>query len=298
MYYRAFGLTLCSELALPELIAVDSGDADVQVRRAEVCSFATESPGGTRLLEDGSYVIWNLAGFLLVREGREILVEDRPGFDPALVRMLLLGRCIGALLTQRGWLVLHASAVALGGRAHAFVGASGAGKSTAAAALHAAGGAVVADDLLPVRWPAAGSGDLEGAPYTTGGFPQLKLAAAPAMHFGVTSAPLPPWHPEVPERYYAVSRGFTEGAVPLAAVHVLVRGGPVRAEPLPEQQACLELLRASYAADLLTGAAAHKRHFFACAALVEQVPVSRLYTGDTLSEVARAAALVQRAASR
>lgn len=45
-----------------------------------------------------------------------------------------------------GWLPLHAAVVAAGGRAVAFTGVSGAGKSTAALRLHAAGEHVLAED--------------------------------------------------------------------------------------------------------------------------------------------------------
>ncbi|MFC5847091.1 hypothetical protein [Deinococcus petrolearius] len=45
-----------------------------------------------------------------------------------------------------GWLPLHAAVVAAGDRAVAFTGVSGAGKSTAALRLHAAGGRVLAED--------------------------------------------------------------------------------------------------------------------------------------------------------
>jgi hypothetical protein len=52
--------------------------------------------------------------------------------------------------------VLHASAVELGGSCVAFAGGSGAGKSTAAALLCAAGGSLVSDDAARVE--AAGDG--------------------------------------------------------------------------------------------------------------------------------------------
>jgi hypothetical protein len=52
------------------------------------------------------------------------------------------------LLALQGETVLHASAVSVGGKVIAFTGASGAGKTTTARALSAAGGAIVSEDLL------------------------------------------------------------------------------------------------------------------------------------------------------
>jgi hypothetical protein len=55
------------------------------------------------------------------------------------------------ILALQGETVLHASAVSLGGKVIAFTGASGAGKTTTARALSAAGGAIVSEDLLWVE---------------------------------------------------------------------------------------------------------------------------------------------------
>jgi len=63
------------------------------------------------------------------------------------VRLYLLGSAWGALCYQRDLLVLHASAVRVDGRAVAFCGRPGMGKSTLAAWLAESGHALVSDDL-------------------------------------------------------------------------------------------------------------------------------------------------------
>lgn len=63
----------------------------------------------------------------------------------------LAGPILGLVLRLRGALCLHASAVQAGAGAVAFVGPHGAGKSTLAAALAAAGRPIVTDDVLHVR---------------------------------------------------------------------------------------------------------------------------------------------------
>ena len=79
-------------------------------------------------------------------------------------RALARHRCLTALLEisrrPRQWLgILHASAVALGGRCVAMCGQRGSGKSTLAAALVAAGADFVTDDYAPLErtswlvWP-------------------------------------------------------------------------------------------------------------------------------------------------
>jgi hypothetical protein len=62
------------------------------------------------------------------------------------LRMLL-----GLLLPAYGGLLVHASAVALGGRVHVFLGASGAGKTTTARRLAGEGATLLAEDLLVLK---------------------------------------------------------------------------------------------------------------------------------------------------
>jgi len=65
--------------------------------------------------------------------------------------VLLLGPVFGQILRLRGTTVLHASAVALEGKALAFVGHSGAGKSTTMAALVRQGCRFLSDDKVPLH---------------------------------------------------------------------------------------------------------------------------------------------------
>ena len=106
---------------------------------------------------------------MLVREGREIVIEPAPRVDERALRLVVLGNGVGMILHQRGLLVLHASAVAIAGAAVVFSGFSGAGKSTIAAALNRRGHPLVADDVVAVRAEPDGYVVLPG-------FPQVKLS--------------------------------------------------------------------------------------------------------------------------
>jgi hypothetical protein len=85
-------------------------------------------------------------GRFLLRGGEEILIDTAPSSDHDEVRAYLLGAVFGALCHQRGIIPLHASAIDVANGCIAFVGASGAGKSTMAAALAQRGHDIVADD--------------------------------------------------------------------------------------------------------------------------------------------------------
>ena len=80
------------------------------------------------------------------RDGRSIVLRDLaapPRRAEELIRLAL-----PHALTLQGLTVLHASAIHEGGLVHAFSGASGAGKSTWAAALAGSGADRIADDLV------------------------------------------------------------------------------------------------------------------------------------------------------
>lgn len=80
-----------------------------------------------------------------------IAARPVPGRGEVMIPVLLAGNVLALVLGLRGACVLHASAVELGGSSVAFAGGSGAGKSTAAALLCAAGGALVTDDAARVE---------------------------------------------------------------------------------------------------------------------------------------------------
>ena len=91
-----------------------------------------------------------LCDFVGDRNVAEITAHLHPGADRGLVRVLAAGAVIAVHLKLRHELVMHASAVQLDGRALAFVGASGMGKSTLAAVLCRNGCDLVSDDVLRV----------------------------------------------------------------------------------------------------------------------------------------------------
>jgi hypothetical protein len=99
-------------------------------------------------------------GRILVSEGKTIDFEMLEGVDPGEASPFLLGTAFGALLLQRGSLILHASAIARDGESIAFCGDSGAGKSTLAAALCRSGWTFLSDDVSRIEPDAGGTPQL------------------------------------------------------------------------------------------------------------------------------------------
>jgi hypothetical protein len=98
----------------------------------------------------------NQADFLIPRSGPEIRCRPLPDVPDSTVRHLLLDSVIPLILSRREPLVLHASAILFDGRAIAFIGTSGQGKSTLAASYGRLGHAILSDDYLVVRRAASG----------------------------------------------------------------------------------------------------------------------------------------------
>ncbi len=73
-----------------------------------------------------------------------------PGRDPGMVSVLAVGALAAFRMILQRRLILHASAVHVGKRGLAFVGASGMGKSTMATLMCAAGAELLTDDVAPV----------------------------------------------------------------------------------------------------------------------------------------------------
>jgi hypothetical protein len=87
-----------------------------------------------------------VAGYY-ARLGAEVLIEPDPRAAELDVRAFLLGNIFAALCHQRGLLPLHASSIRTAAGVVAFLGDSGAGKSSLAAFLARRGYPVVSDDI-------------------------------------------------------------------------------------------------------------------------------------------------------
>jgi len=302
-YYTAYGLGIRSEMVLPELgepvtplVTGSSAPADISIRTGIVDRSRPASAAGndyTWVSRDEACFHYPSAGTLRMSRGREVVVEPSPGAEACELRLILLGPALAVLLHQRGLLVLHASAVALEAdgirHAVAFMGDKGAGKSTTAAAMHARGHGLIADDLVAV--------DLSGAmPHVWPGFPHLKLwpeAAASTLDDPRTVATLARVHPQVEKRSRPVRGEFPRARLPLAAIYALADGHYEAAEPAAPQEAFLHLVRHSYLAQILKMTQTGATHFQQITRLARSVPVRKLVRPRNLNGLTALARLIE-----
>ncbi len=152
--YRHSGCMVHSELELPEwhaFVVEDDVEPDVGIRFAAELGEAAP-PNHTPVME-GEALRFSVpdVGTWRITGGKEIAIQ--PYGDPASieVRLFTLGSAWGTLGYQRGWAMLHGSAVLGPKGAVLFCGPQGAGKSTMAAALAQQGLPLVTDDLSRVE---------------------------------------------------------------------------------------------------------------------------------------------------
>jgi hypothetical protein len=266
--YRSSGLRVLSEIALPGLIPNADGETewDVVVRHASVpeAMAGASALGPTWQILDDRFLITipGVARFLLTG-GREIAVELAPGAVPDDVAIFLIGTVFGILLHQREHVVLHASAVRVGGKAVLFCGASGAGKSTIAAALSRQGYPLVTDDVCAVLL--AGK---EGPMVQPDGR-QLKLWANAIENLELSESRGAPVRKRLQKFFVEPGEAFSE-PLPLGAVYALreARAPHKPGIERPNVVDCALLLRRNAYRPLLVRRMGQKTNYFHAAAAI------------------------------
>ena len=102
---------------------------------------------------EGDYLLRfpELADFLVSFNGNSIRCFPEPDIPLDTIRHLLIDQVVPLLLSQRGTIALHASAVVMGEAAVAFLGKTGLGKSSLTASLCNRGCRLLTDDCLALK---------------------------------------------------------------------------------------------------------------------------------------------------
>jgi hypothetical protein len=288
-YYRAFGLAIRSELQIPELVRGRAGKYDVNILfpRPDVAGSPDRFSETTIRVTNGeAYFSYAGIGSFFIRAGNQIVIDPAPGIDEGSLRLFLLGNVLGTLAFLRGFLVLHGSAVAIDGRGVAFLGHSGEGKSTMAAAFSEQF-PLIADDVLVIRTD-------EAAPLICPAFPQLKLNSETGAFLGFDpekSAPGSPLEEKITPR---VTEGFSVEPLPLKCVYLLEKGEVIELTPLGRPEAVIALLRYAYTPRSLKAGINQQQHFRQSARLAREVPFRRLIRPHDLKDLPEIVRMVVR----
>lgn len=269
--YRLFGLTVQSQIALPELVS-DPGDGppDVRITLGPIASLP-EAEAGLHIDGEEALLVIPPAGRFLTRAGREMLVEPAEGVSQRNLRLYLLGSAFGSILHQRGLLPLHANAVVVEGRAIGFMGHPGAGKSTLAAWFHDRGFDVLADDVCVV------TREGDAPPLAHPGIPRLRLWREALEAGGRDASAYERSFDDMDKYTVPTDLERILPAVPLSHLYLLEKAeeGLPSIERLEGSAAVEALIANTYRGAYVRLMGHTRKHMLACVELARTIPVFR-----------------------
>ncbi len=280
--HTAFGLTLISDIPLPELSAApSSADAKPVVIRLREEDFRRhipkdlqQQPVGLQVTPHAAVVYLKDVAVFLLEDGAQVTVIPVPHAQPERIRQALTGIVMALILYQRGCLVLHGSAVSIEGKAVIFLGDSGEGKSSMAAALHAQGHLLLTDDLAAIEFGTPPRVAIAGIPI------KLDPQMAAALQLQVPSQPL---SIDSDKRLYHIEVPQNLSPPPLHRIFILGTAPQFTVTPLPLQTAVTELMRFAGLKAILPPR--DPAHFSECAALAKVCPLFQLHRPKELARL-------------
>lgn len=276
--YFSCGLTIESELELPELLSISDNKKlpDIHIRVGSISDelYLKDKEKKCHEVDQDTYYFYvGDTGRYLISQGRDILVETFPGASELNIRLFLLGSAFGILLHQREVLPLHASAINVNGKAAAFVGDSGAGKSTTIAFLHRAGYEVLGDDICPVFL------NKHRVPLAWTSFPRIKLWSDALEEFGYDKDVLIKDSVQDDKFHLPLEKELVTDPIPLTRVYVINEQESEtgdRIKVLKGRQAMEALLNNVYRSEMFTSDQHQERIFRQCAGLADHLDVFQL----------------------
>ncbi|GAB3543537.1 serine kinase [Spirosoma fluminis] len=280
-YYKAYGLVIGSEIPLPPLPEISPAPADLRIKRSQLPANSALEPSkayraglNARCAQDQSGQIWltwpPLLSYLAT-DGTKLLV-DTTQTDADLVALFTYSEALGLILFQRGYFLLHGSAVQINDKGIVFLGEPGAGKSTTVAAFAQQGFGVISDDMVCIRV------NESGTPVLIPAFPQIKIWETSVDGLQLAKEELAPVREGVNKFSWNDSITFEQDEVPLEQIYVLTAptdsGGST--ELLLQSQVPVELLGYFPLPDSLLRGASLKDFFEKSSSIARSVPVIRM----------------------
>lgn len=295
--FRAYGLVFAASIPIPEMVPIgvagtNSSHPDVAIVVTDFPDELTDPAAVSSVHQVNSNALLlrvpHVARYL-VRGGREILIDPDPSASDHDVRVYLLGTCLGALLHQRGFLVLHASGIATEIGCVLFTGESGSGKSTLLNEFLKRGFQMVVDDVCAIRV------DQDAAPTVVPSYPRTRLWADAADRLAIDTTGLPRTKTSWDKFERQVPEQFADSEV--ALIQVIHLTGPddgreCRMERLGPMEAFMTLVGNTYRGSLLDGLDKRTSHFNLASQTAQRVSMVRMSRPTGVNSVAQLADLV------
>ena len=179
-----------------------------------------------------------------------------------------MGSIFGALLFQRGYLVMHGNAVRFGDQSMICVGPSGVGKSTLAAGFLGRGYQILADDVVPIN------ADCAALP----GIPRIKLWGDSAKQLQVNTAELRKVRPNMEKFNLPVVDGHFDAPVKVRWIYILSseNRADFKIEHIRGMNRFEPLRRNTYRLRYLDGMSMRHEHLQLCGKLAGKIRLARV----------------------
>lgn len=278
-----FGLAVHSDLPLPGLPPAEAGQPAVEVR------FGAVPPQDEhfRVTPEGAVALSvRNVGRFLISGGDTVVIDRAPGSAERELRVYLYGSAFGALLHQRGLLPLHANCIEICGRAVAFLGRSGAGKSSLAHWFQGHGYKVLTDDVSAI--------EMGAVPLAMPGVPRLRLWKDALEAAGLDDADYPRSFVGEDKFDVPAAHATRPAPLPLAACYLLAEAGDGEAAGITRLagiDASEALIANTYRGAFVALLSQSEAHLQACVGLAQRVPLfraSRRWGRDLFEEEAAA----------
>lgn len=291
--YSAFGLNLLSDLLMPELEQITNMavhiDVEIKIEEKSYCKKEMESnPYQHFVIKDEvMFNVPNTANFY-IKDGNRVIVSPLEEADGDVLRLYILGTCMGTILLQRNILPLHGSAVEIDGKVYAIIGDSGAGKSTLASAFIKKGYRLVTDDIIAVSCSKENE-----IPYIIPAYPQQKLWEDSLDLFGMETNHYRSIYGRENKYCIPVAESFVKSTLPLAGVFELVKSiDSTDLSELEKLESIHILMKNTYRNFLIPRLGLMDWHFQTSTSLLEHMDVYRLYRSATGSSTEQLVCLI------
>lgn len=273
--YQLYGLTISSEFECPELPAgIAAPDVVVRVGQDLQNHLATSEHGGV-ICEEAATVLLKIprVAHFRITAGHEILIHKHPEADDDLVRVYFQGSVLGIILHQRGLLPLHGNAISTGQGCIAFLGHSGQGKSTLAAAFMQRGYKTLSDDICALHVAA------DTPPMVLPGIPHIRLWDDSVRQLGKDSSRLKRVHPAEEKFLFPIGEHYLGTAQALTRIFVLAThsSNTFEIETLTAIQRMRIIKAQTYRSSYIAKMGLAQRHFQQCSEVIRQIPLLRIY---------------------
>ena len=283
-FYKAYGLTICSEIDLPELnneglgtdVVITFGNINSTCENFEERDFGGDSK--VRISDKYIYYLLDDMDICRINQGKEIVINQDTELDKSFLRVIILGPVLSILLHQRDNLVLHAGAVNINGGAVAFLGNNGSGKSTSIFALYNKGYPFVTDDSLPVTFNESDS------PVVIPSYSRLKLRPDIITGLQGNLNIVSKTHKYSQKYSYYAKNNFSHNQLPLKKIYIIEKGEYWDLKSLKPTDSLIRLIKSSYCYGIFNKAEVSK-NLINCSKIVKNLPIKLLKTHHSLEQL-------------